>query len=47
MVASGSLDCFRKSASDKEEVLIKTDLPGESFGELALLYNAPRSVFLF
>ena len=45
-MASGTLDCFRKSETDKEDVYIKTFIQGEIFGELALLYNTPRSVFL-
>jgi len=28
---------------DGEDVYLKTYKPGESFGELALLYNAPRA----
>lgn len=28
---------------DTEETFLKTYVPGESFGELALLYNAPRA----
>jgi cAMP-dependent protein kinase regulator len=41
VVESGKLKCFRKSG--KEEKYLKTYQPGESFGELALLYNAPRA----
>lgn len=44
MVDIGSLDCYRQSANDKEPVYLKTYMPGEAFGELALLYNAPRAV---
>ena len=42
-MASGTLDCFIKSKTDQEDVYIKTFIPGEIFGELALLYNTPRS----
>jgi len=28
---------------NEENVLIKTYKPGETFGELALMYNAPRA----
>lgn len=37
MIDEGSLDCYR---NDKH---IKVYQPGEAFGELALLYNAPRA----
>lgn len=40
---SGELDCFRRFTKDGEEKFLKTYVPGESFGELALLYNAPRA----
>jgi cAMP-dependent protein kinase regulator len=41
IVENGELDCFRKI--DNKDKLLKTYGPGESFGELALLYNAPRA----
>lgn len=41
MVASGEYDCT-KIISGKETYL-KTYKSGESFGELALMYNAPRA----
>lgn len=41
VVESGSLDCFKQiDGADKH---LKTYEPGEAFGELALLYNAPRA----
>ena len=43
VVESGQLDCFRKTGRNKPEELLKTYSSGESFGELALLYNAPRA----
>lgn len=43
MVDSGELDCFKRFTKDGEEKFLKTYIPGESFGELALLYNAPRA----
>jgi len=43
VVDSGKLDCFRKFAKDEEPKFLKTYVPGEAFGELALLYNAPRA----
>ena len=30
-------------AQDAEATYLKTYVPGEAFGELALLYNAPRA----
>lgn len=41
VVEKGTLKCFRKSGNDQK--YLKTYQPGESFGELALLYNAPRA----
>lgn len=44
VVEQGSLKCFKKFAkTDPEAKYLKTYVPGESFGELALLYNAPRA----
>lgn len=42
MIGSGSLDCHRTDG-EGEKKLLKTYAPGEFFGELALLYNAPRA----
>jgi len=44
-VDSGKLNCFRKFNKEDEEPgkFLKSYEPGESFGELALLYNAPRA----
>lgn len=42
LIGNGTLDCFRKE-SDGEAKKIKTYEAGELFGELALLYNAPRA----
>lgn len=39
----GQLDCYKKFKANENEVFLKTYQPGESFGELALLYNAPRA----
>lgn len=41
VVESGQLDCSK--VIDGESKLLKTYEPGEAFGELALLYNAPRA----
>jgi cAMP-dependent protein kinase regulator len=43
VVDEGELDCFKKFKEDEDEKLLKTYKPGEAFGELALLYNAPRA----
>lgn len=43
IVDSGALDCFKQFKKDEESKYLKTYQPGESFGELALLYNAPRA----
>lgn len=43
VVDSGELDCFKKFSKDEDEKFLKTYIPGESFGELSLLYNAPRA----
>lgn len=42
LVDSGMLDCFRTSESGETKHLV-TYGPGDAFGELALLYNAPRA----
>jgi len=43
VVDSGQLDCFKKFKPDQADTFLKTYQPGESFGELALLYNCPRA----
>ncbi|CAD8182738.1 unnamed protein product [Paramecium pentaurelia] len=43
VVAQGQLDCFRRFSKDQEPKLIKQYQSGDMFGELALLYNAPRA----
>lgn len=43
VVDMGELDCFKKFTKDAEDTYLKTYVHGESFGELALLYNAPRA----
>jgi len=43
VVEHGELDCFKKFSMDTEPKYLKTYSSGESFGELALLYNAPRA----
>jgi cAMP-dependent protein kinase regulator len=43
VVESGDLDCYKKFSKDSEARLVKQCSAGDSFGELALLYNAPRA----
>jgi cAMP-dependent protein kinase regulator len=43
VVDSGQLDCLKKFKPDQPDTYLKTYQPGESFGELALLYNCPRA----
>lgn len=42
VVESGSLDCYRRTPDSAQEKFLKIYNPGDAFGELALLYNAPR-----
>lgn len=37
------MDCFKTFKKEEGEKYLKTYKPGEAFGELALLYNAPRA----
>jgi cAMP-dependent protein kinase regulator len=41
LVENGKLDCFKNI--EGENKFIKSYSPGDAFGELALLYNAPRA----
>jgi cAMP-dependent protein kinase regulator len=43
VLESGSLDCTKVFSGNKEPTFLKEYVPGEGFGELALLYNAPRA----
>ena len=43
VVDSGELTCTKRFGTDTKETYLKTYVPGESFGELALLYNVPRA----
>ena len=40
---TGILDCTKVFPGNKFSTHLKDYAPGESFGELALLYNAPRA----
>jgi len=43
VIDEGKLECFKQFSKDQEPKMVKVYNPGESFGELALLYNAPRA----
>lgn len=43
VVESGELDCFKLFPGNKEPTFLKKFHAGDAFGELALLYNAPRA----
>jgi len=43
VLEEGKLDCHKVFNKDEEPKFLKTYEPGEAFGELALLYNAPRA----
>lgn len=43
VLESGSLECTKIFKPGQPPTKLKTYVPGEGFGELALLYNAPRA----
>ena len=43
VVDSGQLECYKKFNGENEERQLLSYGPGDAFGELALLYNAPRA----
>lgn len=43
VIDQGDLDCYKKFSGSEENKYLKTYGSGEAFGELALLYNAPRA----
>lgn len=43
VVEEGQLDCFKVFNEGEQPKHLKVYEPGEAFGELALLYNAPRA----
>lgn len=42
-IEQGELDCYKTFKKEDGDVWLKMYNPGEAFGELALLYNAPRA----
>jgi cAMP-dependent protein kinase regulator len=42
-IEEGELDCYKTFKKEEGDVWLKLYKPGEAFGELALLYNAPRA----
>jgi len=47
IVQEGKLKCAKILAEQKEETHLKDYGPGEVFGELALMYNAPRAASIY
>ena len=43
IVDQGQLECYKRFSKNEDPKLLKVYNPGEFFGELALLYNAPRA----
>jgi len=43
IVEKGDLECYKRFGNDTNDKLLKVYSSGDSFGELALLYNAPRA----
>ena len=43
IIDSGNVECFKYEDSLENEKLVHTYSPGGAFGELAIMYNAPRA----
>ncbi len=43
VIEKGNLDCIKQYKGKPQPTWLKLYEPGEAFGELALLYNAPRA----
>lgn len=47
IVQEGNLTCSKLFEGKTEETFLKEYQPGEVFGELALMYNAPRAASIY
>lgn len=43
LIDQGTVECFKHKDNSADQTLIHTNGPGSAFGELAILYNAPRA----
>lgn len=43
VIDRGNVECYKYSDSPDDEALVHTYSPGGAFGELAIMYNAPRA----
>eukprot|EP01083_Nonionella_stella_P212076 766226_1 len=43
VLIEGTCDCYVRTSANVDAMLVKSYVPGESFGELALMYNSPRA----
>ena len=43
VIDRGNVECFKYEDSPDDEKLVHTYSPGGAFGELAIMYNAPRA----
>ena len=43
VIDRGKVECYKYSDSPDDEALVHTYSPGGAFGELAIMYNAPRA----
>jgi cAMP-dependent protein kinase regulator len=43
LIESGTLNCYKTFKKEEGDKFLKVYNPGEAFGELSLLYNAPRA----
>ena len=43
VIDRGNVECFKYEDGPEDETLVHTYSPGGAFGELAIMYNAPRA----